>query len=59
MTPKELEIKAKLLAEILEKHNPSELSAMSMRMMLNLEDVTKGDVKKVCAALYELMEALK
>lgn len=55
----DMEEKAKLLMKVLEKHNPTELSAMSMRMMLNLEDVTKGDVKKVCAALYELMEALK
>jgi hypothetical protein len=56
---KNLEEKARLLSLILEKHNPEELKALSMRLLNSPKETTQGEVKRICSALYELMDVLK
>jgi hypothetical protein len=53
----QIQIKATLLARVLEKHNPSETADIAFALM---ENTTPGTQEfKAYAALYELMDILK
>ncbi len=51
------ELKAKLLAKLLEKHNPSHIKRLSMELMMKVDK--DSDAHQVFAAAYEVFDILK
>lgn len=52
-----LEVKAKLLAKLLEKHNPKTIQNLAMQEMRKVD--SNSDAHKVFAASYELFQLFK
>jgi hypothetical protein len=52
-----IEVKAEMLAKVLEKHKPEEIRDKAMTLMMKLDK--SSDAHKVCAAAYEMFDLFK